>query len=644
MNRSRASRLACLGVLSLAAVRAQAPAEPRFRVTTDLVQVDAVVTDSKGNHIRDLEAADFRILEDGKPRTITNFSWIAGSAGVRAVQVSGAAPGNPERQEISRSMVFLFDDSAPHAEEDLVAVVPSLRKLIAEQMGPRDLAAVTASRGGMGFYQQLTNDKQQLYLALERLQHRRGFGLWTVDIPEVLNPDTGKLEPAFALRHGEPGLGYRDPAHPPNPIAYLVWAIQGLEHVPGRKAVVLFTHSFAAPPQLIDLANRAGVVIHVVDPHGFSGVVPSDAPYRRLAQQTGGLFLRSAPGAGLERDLARVLEDANGYYLLGFRPNLDGRELAQGRVARHDIKVRVLRAGLEVRARNGYLGIPEKEARAAPKTSADDLLEAVSSPFRAGKIRLGLEPRYRASAPDPKTKRRSALLEVAMRVDGRDLRFVDREDGKKELVLSALVLVAGQDGAIAARDGKTFSFPLTAEQAAKMAEDGGRLALDVRLPGPGAYQVRAAIRDEATGDTGSAYALVDAPDFNQEQITLGSIELSSYPDRWDGSGEGADGFAAGTPLYFQCGLFGYRTASQPPHDGRVEVQVTLFREQDAGSDPESKVVPVPPSSLAAHTVGGQLDVRRLAPGEYVMRLVAWDRLAAGKRGMAVQWARFRIGK
>src|SRR5579862_2230016 len=47
-----------------------------IRITVNLVQVDAVVTDSKGKHIPDLKAEDFEILQDGKPQKITHFSYI----------------------------------------------------------------------------------------------------------------------------------------------------------------------------------------------------------------------------------------------------------------------------------------------------------------------------------------------------------------------------------------------------------------------------------------------------------------------------------------------------------------------------------------------------------------------------------------
>src|ERR1700753_2026356 len=47
-----------------------------IHVNVNLVQMDAVVTDSHGNAVDNLNADDFEILQDGKPQKITNFSFI----------------------------------------------------------------------------------------------------------------------------------------------------------------------------------------------------------------------------------------------------------------------------------------------------------------------------------------------------------------------------------------------------------------------------------------------------------------------------------------------------------------------------------------------------------------------------------------
>ena len=43
-------------------------------MTVPVVNVDAVVTDNDGNYVTGLKKENFRILEDGAPQEITNFS------------------------------------------------------------------------------------------------------------------------------------------------------------------------------------------------------------------------------------------------------------------------------------------------------------------------------------------------------------------------------------------------------------------------------------------------------------------------------------------------------------------------------------------------------------------------------------------
>ena len=48
--------------------------EPLLRIETELVQIDAVVTDKQGQLARDLERADFELFDDGKKQEITHFA------------------------------------------------------------------------------------------------------------------------------------------------------------------------------------------------------------------------------------------------------------------------------------------------------------------------------------------------------------------------------------------------------------------------------------------------------------------------------------------------------------------------------------------------------------------------------------------
>ena len=59
-----------------AAGPAAEPQTPTFRLQVEVVEVDARVTDAKGNFVRDLTKDDFQIFEDGKPQTVATFSLV----------------------------------------------------------------------------------------------------------------------------------------------------------------------------------------------------------------------------------------------------------------------------------------------------------------------------------------------------------------------------------------------------------------------------------------------------------------------------------------------------------------------------------------------------------------------------------------
>ena len=67
-----------------------------IRTETKQVLVDAVVTDKKGNYVRDLEQKSFKVAEDGKAQTIKSFSYEADPASPAGQRE--AVPGDVLRQ------------------------------------------------------------------------------------------------------------------------------------------------------------------------------------------------------------------------------------------------------------------------------------------------------------------------------------------------------------------------------------------------------------------------------------------------------------------------------------------------------------------------------------------------------------------
>lgn len=649
----RIASIAALGVVTAARVIAQTP-DTAFHVSVNLVQIDAVVTDSKGRHVTGLKPEDFEVFEDAKPQEITNFSWIDVSA-PKPPAFAESLPGSQpmRRQDFHRSFVLMIDDSGAYAEQDVLPVADAARKFIDQHVQPTDLVAVTASRGGMGFYQQFTNDKRQLDAAIDKISHRPGFGQWTLDPPQVLDGETGVLAP-IPLAPGEPAYGRRG-ASGPNPVGRLVWAIQSLQNAPGRKGVILLSHSFSAPPTVIELANRAAVVIYVIDPHGTnltaeprvvippggrkmvdlndrSPVITSQDPYRLLARQTGGLWMKSAPGADLVADLGKALSDMNDYYLIGYRPARSDFEISEGKPLHHDIHVKVKLATLTVRARNGSMGIPNPE-RPQPGTIDGDLQAALFSPFDDGALHVRIDSGYFASEPDPKTALRSPILRTMLIVNGSDLDVAGKADMRTKFDFDALIAVFNEDGTSAVEGRRTFHVEITPEDAPRIAAAGLEVAMNVKLSHPGHYQVRAAIRDAASGAVGSSYAFFEAPDYNKQQIVLSSIELSP-----------SQRIARGQQVHFECQIVGVKLAPRLPKPN-VEMEIRLFHQGEAAPVYESGVLAVPPSALAHNLLAGQVSIRtNLEPGEYALQLVAYDRLAPRSRQTATQWTHLSVVK
>jgi hypothetical protein len=256
---------------------------------------------------------------------------------------------------------------------------------------------------------------------------------------------------------------------------------------------------------------------------------------------------------------------------------------------------------------------------------------------------VSIDPIYGASTPNPKTQRREPVLRTILQVDGSDLKFADDAEGHGKLTYSALTAVFNQDGIPVASHEQTFR--ITPENKARLTSSGLSISMDVRLPAPGAYQVRAAVRDENSGHVGSAYSFLVVPDFNKPQLTLSSIELLSAQSSSDDNLSPRRRYSSGAAVEFDCEVFGLQAARQPPRESRVEMEIRLFR--DGASEPvfDSRILPVPAKTLAENYVAGQMTIGRdIAPGDYVMQLIVYDRLAPEKKQAALQWTNLTVVK
>ncbi|MGI8642192.1 MAG: VWA domain-containing protein [Pyrinomonadaceae bacterium] len=170
--------LLCITLFVSVSVFAQTPTatpptdDDVVKITTKLVQFDAVVTDKGGNQVRDLNIADFEILQDGKPQKITNFSYINTESPAQSSPVTTIKNGKnvvlppPVRvrpENGGRIVTFIVDDGNCTASQiGMTAAREALSKFVTEQMLPNDLVSIYRTRGGSSLLQQYTSDKTQL--------------------------------------------------------------------------------------------------------------------------------------------------------------------------------------------------------------------------------------------------------------------------------------------------------------------------------------------------------------------------------------------------------------------------------------------------------------------------------------------------
>jgi len=149
----------------------QTDATPVIRVSVNLVQIDATVTDAQGHTVPNLEAKDFEILQDGKPQTIKKFSYV-NAPPPAALRPGPPAPTNPTKirpEDVHRTVALVVDDLGL-SFESTARVRQALKHYVDTQLQPGDLVAVLRTGAGVGALQQFTTDRRMLDAAIDRVR------------------------------------------------------------------------------------------------------------------------------------------------------------------------------------------------------------------------------------------------------------------------------------------------------------------------------------------------------------------------------------------------------------------------------------------------------------------------------------------
>src|SRR5215204_5935787 len=201
VRRVAALALAFALAAQAAAQQSQQSAPPRgeqddeevVRITSNLIQVDAVVLDAQGRQVTDLTAADFELSEDERAQAITNFSYVVTSpdaaasakagaqtstqTAARSNGAQGAVPVPPAhvRPDTARRRIAFVVDDLGLSFQSTAYVRNFLKDFVRKQMRPGDLVAVVRTSAGVGALQQFTSDPRTVERAVERIRFQPGF-------------------------------------------------------------------------------------------------------------------------------------------------------------------------------------------------------------------------------------------------------------------------------------------------------------------------------------------------------------------------------------------------------------------------------------------------------------------------------------
>lgn len=682
---------------------AQEIEQPALRITVSLVQVDAVVTGKDGKHVADLKRDDFRLFVDGKPRKISFFNYIPGSippalgrarGGAYKVAPPALQAGPPSGGAAQRTVALVVDDLGMSFSSAHI-VRENLREFVDRQMQPGDLVAILRTGVGVGALQQFTADKRMLHAAIDRIRWniRSRTGPFTFapvnDAAAMTQMGQDEHSADFSRDAGQELYAMQRQIYSVGTLGALSYVIRGLADIPGRKAVILFsdglkvyysaaemmnrrersqdtTELLRQLRSLTDQANRAGVVIYAVDSRGlaYPGVQAADKTsnpaaieasrreafvetwdgMKYLTQHTGGVFYRNTND--LAGSAAAAVADVSGYYLLGYNPDESTFKREEGHSRYHQLKVEVNRPGLIVRTRSGYYGIPDSVRQPAPKTPEQQLVEAITSPFDTGALNLRLTSVFSNDA-----KLGSFLLSM-LHVEAKDLTFTEDADGSRHGKLQILSLTYGDDRKPEDSRSAVQQIDLTKEEYEKSLKWGFVYTIQHQIRKPGAYQVRAAIRDAGSGKVGSASQFVQVPDVAKGGMALSGIMLQT------GAGASVAGgktelihpmagpamriFRPGEPFYY---AFLVINPSLDPETSKpdVEIRARVFHDGKPiwSSQPFSLAGTHPEDPHRLRVAQKLVFGPKTPAGEYFIEVSATGKHAA-RRPPLVQWIDFEL--
>jgi VWFA-related protein len=681
--------------------RNQKPSEGDVvRITTNLVQIDAVITDKDGKPVTDLQADELQLFEDKRERKITNFSYVAADTraptpstkpNARDNKTPDVPPDQLRPEDVRRTIALVVDDLALSFQSTHF-VRRALKQFVDQQMQPRDLVAIIRTSGGIGALQQFTSDKRRLYAAIDHIKWYAG-GRTEVGAFAPLEPPTpGKLGGQVDAQNRELEE-FRSDLFAVGTLGAISYVVRGLRDLPGRKSILLISdgfklmdneplsrtsrndRTFQKLQQLIDQTSRASVVINTINAAGLqtgslraedsladsgnsSGARTSDQVRQALrhrsnqmldlqsgldylADETGGIAIHNSND--LAGGIKKVIDD-KGYYLIGYRPDQTTFDVRTGRPTFHRLSLKVLRSGkFNVRMRNGFFGaVSDERPDSAAGGAREQILHALISPFGAAGVPIRLTSLFANEA------KVGSFMRSLLHVDGSALTFTDEPDDWHQAQFDVVAVTFGEDGNIVDEVSRVDRLRVRGEAFQRVLKAGFVYMVTVPIKKPGAYQLRVALRDQASERVGSSSQFVDVPDMKKRRLELSGILLGIAGQTDAGNFDPANSaavrqFRHGENMRYSFVVYNPHldpTTGQP----QLQTQMRIFRDGQ----------PVFNGRVQRFNLNNPPDMTRLSaassiklgadmpPGEYVLQVIVNDLLAGDKYATTSRWVDFKI--
>lgn len=249
------------------AQQASTPSET-LKVETKVVLVDTVVTDKKGNYVRDLTQNDFKVWEDGKEQPVTSFSQ---------------EDANADPSHAAKHYMVLFFDNSTMEFGDQAKAREAAAKFIDANAGPNRLIAIAEFGGTLRIAQNFTADSDRLKKVVSRTKFSTvNPNAPSPDLASAGAPQTPQMVDPMGFSNMEADFGAR------SVFMALRGLAKGLAAAPGRKTLVLLSSGFPMTLELeselnavIDACNKSNVAVYPIDVRGLVAGIPAPTSFNR---------------------------------------------------------------------------------------------------------------------------------------------------------------------------------------------------------------------------------------------------------------------------------------------------------------------------------------------------------------------------